>query len=60
MTDEAGKLDVQIGQHIAERDKLIEQIRELEKKVDYRNRCIRELSAKRTVALNFTLPLNEP
>lgn len=57
MTDEADRLDVQIGKHIAERDKLVEAIRELEKRVEWQNRRIRELSAQRTIALNFQLPL---
>lgn len=57
MTDKADRLDVQIGKHIAERGKLVEAIRELEKRVEWQNRRIRELSAQRTIALNFQLPL---
>lgn len=55
--DEAERLDVQIGRHQAERDRLLEAIRELERKIRYREEQIRKLSQKRTVALNFTLPL---
>lgn len=55
--DEADKLVRQIYKQMHIRDKLVERIRWIEKKVEYRTRRIRELSAKRTEALNFTLPL---
>lgn len=57
MTDRACVLDNQIRKHQQRRDKLVSMIRWLERRIDYRNRRIRELSALRTEALNFTLPL---
>lgn len=57
MTDRAGFLDNQIFYHQKRRDKLVEMTRWLERRIEYRNRRIREISAQRTIALNFSLPL---
>lgn len=51
------KLDNQIGKHLHIKRKLEKRIEWINRKIEYRNQCIRELSAKRTESLNFTLPL---
>lgn len=57
MIDLADKLDAKIETQIAARNKILQRIRWLEKKVQYRNQRIRKLSAQRTIELNMKLAI---
>jgi hypothetical protein len=50
-------LTARIGMQVVARDRLIERIQWLEKKVRYRDKRIRELSAQRRLELNLKLKL---
>lgn len=54
---QANRLLVEINRQIVARDMIRDRIQQLERKIAWRERRIRELSLKRTEALNFTLPL---
>lgn len=59
LTDDpaATRLAVKIGRQMVARDMIYKRIQELERKIQYRNQKIRELSKQRSEVLNFKLPL---
>lgn len=57
MIDLADKLDAKIETQIAARNRILQRIRWLEKKAQYRNQRIRKLSAQRTIELNMKLAI---
>jgi len=52
------QLDEKIGKHLKRRKRLERMMEQIVKRVDYRDRQIRELSAKRTITLNMKLPFD--
>ncbi len=58
MEEKLKTLDVQIGEHIAAKGRLLEDMHRLCAQMDYRDRCIRELGAERSRVANFSLGLD--
>lgn len=52
------ELNTRICAHMVRREKLRDMALWIERRIEYRNRRIRELSLERTEALNFKLPLD--
>jgi hypothetical protein len=52
------RLDRQIGEHMAERERLRKHLAEVEQAIAWQTRRIRELSRQFSINLNMTLPMN--